>query len=439
MAPMTPTDAPRSFRERLAGASGTVIGQSAAMFVAMVTSVVSGPVLARAVGADGRGLLAVTTTITSLLVLLLGAGFPVAARRFSAKGADLAAGLMALGFRLALLALPAALLAGILFTASTARIGESSQRLMVVLVIGAAPLGIIKNFGAGCLTGRADVASLTTLRAVPSIALSVAYVLLAILGKLTVTTALIALLLTALLEAWLATRPLDVAWGAPERLRTYWRFSLKSLPGQLAETSSMRVDQAILFALLPTAALGRYAVAVSTASMPLLVLAALQARDFARVAGSAGDSATREAGSFILRGFVITALFSLLMAIVSPPLISIVYGPDFRGLGVLVVLLFAGTVMLSLSVGGGAALVALGRPGASTAGWVVAVATTVVLVFPFARAFGIQGAGWVSVISYSAAAGVHLALLRRAGVRVFSRESADGLRLVGPAKRSAKN
>lgn len=404
---------------RLAALASTVSGQTLAMAGATALSFISGPIVARALGASGKGLLAAVTTTLSLLIIALGAGFPVAARRFAVQSEEMTNQFLALGVRIAVGTFPLALAAGVGFTFWSRHGSSRIVEVLTIAVLASAPLGVLKNFATGCLTSHGLIGRLTFVRAVPPVFLAIYSIALAVIGQLSLAASMLGVILAAAIELRLATRPFTVRFRDSLPLRRFASFSLKAAPGQLAETSSVRLDQALLLSVVSTAELGRYSVAASIATLPALALTALQARDFTTLASASEEDGRLLASAFIRRGLWLTVVIALSLALVAPISISILFGDEFRNLGGVIAVLLAGTCLLSISFGSAAALVALGRPGSATAGWMAGLATTLVLEFPVAHRYGIIGAAGVANFSYLVASITHLTLLRRGGVTVF--------------------
>lgn len=390
-----------------------------AMAGATALSFLSGPVVARALGASGKGILAAATTTLSLLIITLGAGFPIAARRFAVQSEEMTRQFLALGVRIAVATFPLALAAGIGFSLWSRQGSDRIVQALTIALLASAPLGVLKNFATGCLTSRGLIGRLTVVRVVPPVFLAVYSIALAVVGGLSLTSAMLGVILAAALELHLAIRAFDLRFRGPVPFRRFASFSLKAAPGQLAETSSVRLDQALLLSVVSTAELGRYSVAASIATLPVLVLTALQARDFTTLASSSENESRLLASSFIRRGLGLTVVSAIPLGLAAPISITVLFGEEFRDLGGIIAALLAGTCLLSISFGSAAALVALGRPGSATTGWLAGLTTTLLLEFPVARRFGIIGAAGVANLSYLVASVTHLALLHRVGVTVF--------------------
>ena len=210
--------------------SSSASGFAFAGLVAAAASVISGPIIGRALGADGKGKVATVTTAASLLVLVLGLGFPVAARKKAAGGHITVRRTMALGARVSTYGVPAAIAAAAAayWFGPLAYTGADRQLMFVMFLV--CPLGVLRGFGAACLTATGQVSKLAALRSAPPLALSLASVTLAVIGHLTIITALILAVAVVFLEVVIAVRPVGVSWREPFPALDLLPFSLKALP-----------------------------------------------------------------------------------------------------------------------------------------------------------------------------------------------------------------
>jgi O-antigen/teichoic acid export membrane protein len=242
---------------------------------------------------------------------------------------------------------------------------------------------------------------------------------LAAAGFLTVGTAV---------AAWLAGQVATVAlfvWHVQRRLAGFGRpdlglarralgFGAKAHLGRVMLLGNYRLDQWLVGAISGARELGTYSVAVAWAEalwyLPT-ALAAVQRPDLVR-------AQTRAAGAQAARVFrvatLITAVAALAMVAAAPVLCVVLFGQEFRGsvddLRVLVAGAF-GVVAVKLF---GGALVAKGRPVLQSVGIGAGFVCTIVLDVLLIPPFGGLGAALASTLAYAAAGAVMAFMFLRA-------------------------
>jgi O-antigen/teichoic acid export membrane protein len=220
--------------------------------------------------------------------------------------------------------------------------------------------------------------------------------------------------LETVLLAWYVQRRL-AGFGRPDlRLaRRALRFGARAHPGRVMLLGNYRLDQWLLGAIAGPRELGVYSVAVAWAEalwyLPT-ALAAVQRPDIVR---AAKREAARIAARIYRTALIVTAAFAAVMVLAAPILCVTFFGEQFRDsinmLRVLVIAAFGvGAIKLL-----GSALVAQGRPGLQSiaigAGFACSVVLDVVLIPPF----GGQGAAFAAAIAHTAAGLVVAAIFFR--------------------------
>ena len=230
---------------------------------------------------------------------------------------------------------------------------------------------------------------------------------LAVFDALTVATAfgtwVAAHALAVVLLVWYLARRL-AGFGRPDvalALRTLG-FGLKTHAGRMLMVGNYRVDQWFVGAIAGTRELGLYSVAVAGAEVLFYlptVLVVVQRPYLVRA--SLADAARRAARVFRV-GVLLTLPAAVAIAILAPPLCTLVFGEDFRGsvddLRVLVIGALGVVALQQL----GNALTAQRRPTlatvAATVGFAVTIALDILLIPPY----GGLGAAIASAASYTA-------------------------------------
>lgn len=408
------------------------IALTAASHLALpLSAVATGPVLARALGPDGRGELAAVLAPIYLAALLATAGLPeaatflVASGRRAARATAAAAATMAGGLG-ALAALAVVLAAPVLLRGSPENI-PLLRTLALLLPLSLAGLAL-----RGVVHGRSDFASMNAERWGSVLSRLVLIVALALAGALTVSSAAWATNATALLAAgyllWRARRlwrgePGTERPSGTERSGLPWsalvRYGLRVWAGSLSVLLILRVDQVLMAPLAPTAQLGFYAVAVAVAELPAAAFNAVRDVVFATSAARADPHVVARA---CRTAMALLAPGCLALVVVAPPVVVVFFGQDFAPAVPMVRVLFVAAIPSGLAAVAGAGLMALDRPGRLGVAQAVVAVVNVGVVVALVPVLGGMGAALASLVAYT--------LLALAAVVLFTRASGLGLREV---------
>jgi O-antigen/teichoic acid export membrane protein len=389
---------------------------------------VTGPLLARALGAQGRGDLAAVLVPLTLTPYILGLGLSAYANRELPRGRPLRDVLGSLG--VPLLAIGALAAASAVPIADALAGDRHAVRALLIVTFLAMPLLVPANLLYVSLTSLERWRDVVLSKALPFAVPFTAVVALSCTGGLTVTTAgaftilgAITGLVPGFVVAARAGRPrfrLPVA-------RSGIAFGAKSWTGSLALIANARLDQLLMITAVSPRELGLYAVATTIAGTATLGTQALNPPLMTRIA--AGEShLAPHAVRVTLAG---TALLNLALALASPILLPLLFGADFRAaVGMTIVLLGAGVPFAATSVVS-SALQADGAPSIPSIAEAIAIVITVAGLAALLGPFGGMGAAVVSCGAYSASFIFQLAMLsRRArlGLRHYLVPSRDDLR-----------
>jgi O-antigen/teichoic acid export membrane protein len=182
--------------------------------------------------------------------------------------------------------------------------------------------------------------------------------------------------------------------------------------------------------------LGLYAVAVTFAAFPSLLVRGLNAAIFPRIAAGEGALAPR-----VLRiVFLLTSLASVGMAIICEPLLTTLLGSSFRDATPMALILLVACLFQAAANSLDGIVTADGAPGASAASQGVALGITIPGLLVLVPALGGEGAALVSVAAYGTTFGYLFVVARRrfgGKVRDYVVPTAADRRLLIDAGRSA--
>lgn len=371
---------------------------SLAQVIVFAGGIVSGPLLARALGATGRGHLAAIIVPVTMLGWLAGLGLgswvTVETARGRALGAVLGtAGLLSTGLAIVggLAAIPVAIaLSG----------GNDTVLLFMIVGIATLPLSIyiqlIGSAAIGCSRWKMQARS----RTIPAVTGSVLTVLLFVTDRLTLSTAAAVFVVSGMLSAaplialLREARPLSFERGLA---RQAIGFGARAWATSLGALTNARLDQLLMIPLVPTRQLGLYAVAVTYATLPTVVSSALMVVIGPRVA--LGDHA------LVGRSLRITiALMTVAgggLALLAPIVLPLAFGSEFAGAVPMALILIAAGVPLAGTVVLTSAMTSLGRPGTPAVGQIMGGVLTLVGLLVLLPVLQAVGAALVSLIAYS--------------------------------------
>ena len=384
-----------------------------------VLSLLSVLIVARALGAEGRGQVAFLTAMTLLTANLSTFGVQEANGNFAAADPRSRRALASNSVLLSLLlgGAAVAVLSGLIaLFPGIAGDSDPTLRVIALAFIPAILLQIFLRF-----LVQADYGFAVT---------NVAYLLAPLLNVVGngLFYALGILSVNSAVGWWLAGQTLEVvilAWYVERRLagfgrpdlglaRGALRFGLRAHPGRVMQLGNYRLDQWLLGAIAGPRELGVYSVAVAWAEalwyLPT-ALAAVQRPDLVR---AAKQDAARIASRIFRATIAVTAVCAVVMVLAAPFLCTTLFGEEFSDsvnmLRVLVIAAFGvGSVKLL-----GSALVTQGRPGLQSvaigAGFVFSVVLDVLLIPPF----GGHGAAFAAALAHTAAGIVVAAMFFRA-------------------------
>jgi O-antigen/teichoic acid export membrane protein len=370
----------------------------------LVANLVTGIVVARALGPEGRGVTIALSTVAQLagFVFAMGAAqslsYYIARRPADAPSLLTTWTLMLLPFAAVAIAITELLLPTIF--ASEPEAVEIGRWFMFIIVL---VVGLELNYG--LLLGTHDYFAYNALRFAPTALAAASLIALWALDELTVRSALIApnvaYLLALLVGMGRSVRRIGI--GPPA-----WRLGLTSLwygvRGQGATVASnvtARLDVAMLPAYVSSASVGLYSVATNVS----LIVYQLS-NTFAGLVLPAAAAGERERGRLKVVGslwasLAVAGVLAAVLGLLAAPLLELVYGSDFRDAAEPLVLLLPGAVLFAGASIVAAGVYAEGYPFTATAAQLVGMGVTVVGLFVFLGSGGTTAAALVSSGSYA--------------------------------------
>ncbi len=361
--------------------------------------------VARVLGTEGKGLVALTAQTTTLLmmVLSLGVGYAhaylIGSRRFDpAALLGNALGLTLLQSVLAGLVVIGLHVGGMLPTLSPA--------LLIVAWLGL-PVQLLIAYASGILQGQQRIVTLSVLQVLQSAAMLGLGVLLLLGLRLGVMGGALAVLLAWGLTLGLLVvllRRSGVCWRLawqPQALRVTLDYGLRGYVGSLLQYFNYRLDTFLVNYFIGAAQVGLYSVAVGLAELLWYLPHAV---GFVILPKAAGSDA-RSMNTFTPRVFLITlgltALGGAGLALVGPWLIRWLYSPAFSGAYPALLWLLPGVVLLGAGKVLTNEIAGRGFPHYNSISSGVALIATVALDLVLIPRAGIVGAAQASTVSYT--------------------------------------
>lgn len=271
----------------------------------------------------------------------------------------------------------------------------------------------------GALAGRQDFRWANSLRAVQPVAFLLALLVALATTDLTVglaavlqagSTALAALLgLSRLVTTRALGRPSLRAMGF---LNAYGR---RAWGMRVGHQLAARADLVILPAFVIAADLGIYSVAVSVASMVIVLFGQIERVIYGQLTAAPAPEAKVLFGRAIRLTLAASLATGAVLALLAKPLLRLAFGAAFTPAAVPLWILLPGTVAVACGMVLGAGLGAAGMPGRASVAQLVGLAVTLAGLALTVAPFGIIGAAATSTVAYLFATATALFFLRRAG------------------------
>jgi O-antigen/teichoic acid export membrane protein len=390
----------------------TLAGNALTPLCILITS----PILARAMGAEDRGVLAATTAPLLLATAIAGFGLPEATVYFLARSPSFHRRTFRTALWLTLgMALPA--LAIIVLTAPLAGAGDPDVVRLIQWSALALPLGVLVGLARAVALARRRWQVATMDKAVASAVRVIAVVWLFAAGALDVFTGFLVLVaapvcgLIVYLPGLLSLRrggadPEDQDGGTAGLVS----FASRAWIGSLAGILLSRVDQVLLYPLGGATESGLYSVAVNVGDVPLVLVGAV---GMVLLSTDARD----QTDSHVARAARLTLLAACSLGVVlggtAPWWLPAIFGAEFAGaVPVAVILLAAAAVGASGSIAG-VSLAARGRPGQRSLALVMAAVANVSMLVVLVPPLGAVGAALATLAGNALAAAWNTTVLCR--------------------------
>jgi O-antigen/teichoic acid export membrane protein len=402
MAAAEPTGALRRLASRGLVRAGIVTYLFSALTLA--ANLVSGVIVARALGPDGRGVTVALVTVTQLAGFLFASGVAQSLSYFIARRPEdgpillttwvlMLVPLVAVAIAITQLLLPT------IFATDGSQAIDIGRWFMFTIVL---VVGLELNYG--LLLGSHDFVIYNALRFAQPLLATLGLAVLWGLDALTVESTMIsATVATALvLAVGLGRAVARIGVGRPALrfgLTTLW-FGVRGQGQTLAANVTARLDVAMLPAFVTAGQVGLYSVATNISLIVYQLSNTFAGLVLPAAAGDPSRGRIKVIGS-LWASLVVAGVVALGLAVSGRPLLGLVYGDRFRDAVEPLLLLLPGAVLFAGSSILAAGIYAVGRPFTATIPQLLGMVVTVVGLVIFLRIGGITAAAIVSTVSYS--------------------------------------
>ena len=362
-------------------------------YLALATQLITGPLIARELGPQDRGVLATILVVYALLPVVVGFGTNAHFRALAVHGVASGRAYRWLIGRTWISLLVSASLSVPLFWVFTP---DTAWELWIVfLLLGTSGMATYRNsvLAAAVVLGRLQVVSRNSILN-GFITLSGITVLFAT-QNLTLASACAVYLCAGLVSTVVLLCPL--VWedtGGSFSLSV--RYSLTSVPGQIGEIGLTRIDQLIVAVLLGPLTAGYYAVAFSYAYMLYPLLHTMSLRTVAGL-NSREANPWKHGKSFLLL-IAITGGGVLALLLLAPFVISFLFGPLYVESVAISQILLLAIGLMGLSVFFIQMNASRARANETSIAAIAGVASTLLLGCYLAPLSGAHGVAWAAVI-----------------------------------------
>jgi O-antigen/teichoic acid export membrane protein len=365
----------------------------------------SGALLARVLGADGRGELAAIQAWPLLLVAVGNFGLTEAAAYFAARAPGRARTALASALLLLAPFTALAIAIGLWLVPRVLNAQTIEVRNAAIISLSLVPLMALASAPYQALRGAGHIVAANALRLIAPAGWVVVLGGLALTGDVQPIDAALALIAVTAVSAIAAHAH---AWRtlqgptspASSLARPMLAYGAPTVVSAVPQWLNLRLDQLVMIALLAPESVGLYAVAVAwgAAAQPIATVLA-----FGAVPGLAAASERHRQARLVYRsGAIVSAATSILLLAATPILLPFVFGDDFRAAVPAALLMVVAGALAGTNAVGGECLRGLGRPRALLAAECAGLAVTCVAVPILIPVAGILGAAAASISSYLA-------------------------------------
>ncbi|MDW8317201.1 MAG: oligosaccharide flippase family protein [Anaerolineae bacterium] len=386
---------------------------------------VSGILVARLLGPEGRGQFAIAILWPSLIATVGSLGLREALTYEQARQPELAPVLTGHALLLAIgLSGPLIALGWVLIPALTrSQVPEVVAASLLFLWF--IPTNLLAQNALGVLQGNLNIAVYNVTRLSVNVVYLVAILALWMMSAVTVWTVTWALLIANLSTALLAIASVWMKYGARwtidrALMRRLFSYGVRNHLGSLMLLLNQRADQMLMALLIPPVQLGWYVAAVNISMLARLPSGAFSTLLFPKVTNQTVEEQRRITALYSRLNLTTTLVLTTGLIVATPLLVPLLYGRDYLPSIVPAEILAVGAAFVAIGQVWAAGLRGLGHPAIPAKAEMISLAATVIGLTLTLRWLGILGASLTSAVAYFIASYymfVHLHRLLGIGLR----------------------
>lgn len=397
----------------------SVASTLAASMIIMATGLVTGSLLARLLGAAGRGEFASIQLYGALFASICISGLPAAVTYYTGVDTNKAGGYFLTGIAAALLlAIPVSLggFIAIPYLLDSQRTEVVSAARFYLTCI---PMAIVNAFILACLLGQMKMLLWNLFRIMAAILwlIPVGYMFFyGVSDSIMVSKIyLLFVFLYSCVFFVILYRNLGGCMNFQKQLfRPMWSYGLPTSFATFSQQSTLRLDQIFIAAMLPPQQLGIYVVSIawSAAHSPLIGAVSYVIVPHMTRLNSLVDQSTaicRITRTMVVINFLLTAC----LLAVTPASIQILFGTQFMGAVPIAYILIAGSVFFNVKGVLAEGLRGMGRPKVIMKGELLGLVASLILFPLLLSSNGLSGVAMASIIGHAVTFGFLLIMLRK--------------------------
>ncbi|MFZ2174969.1 MAG: oligosaccharide flippase family protein [Rhodococcus sp. (in: high G+C Gram-positive bacteria)] len=356
-------------------------------FITMFFSLATVPIVARALGPDGRGIAATMLAVLAITQVLLGLGIPLAVRRRVIVGDDRSDVMMTARLYAALTTIPALAVAFsidvILFTEQT-----TTTRIAFYISMALIPLTVSWATDVSVLVATEEYLRMALLGIVQAGSSFLVVLAIWMIGKLDISS-----VIYATLAGNVVTFFVGLCWVGARggRVRHFWSLAREGcslVGGQMAGIATGRVDQIIVLPILGAGGAGIYSIALTLGSLPTPVAQAVGAGSFANFSRGERQLVLKS----IRHSAALCIVTAAILGVASYFLIPVVFGTAFADAIPAALIMVGGSIFTGVAFVASMALAAQRKGARMTTIQVGGVLVGLALLAPLAVTWGAVGA-----------------------------------------------
>lgn len=366
-----------------------------------IVGLLTAPLLARALGPEGRGELAAVLQPLILASAVAALGLPSAVTYFVGRAYSVTS-VAKFSYQLAAITTTAVTIPLVWYSGVISQSTGISRWTILLIWSAFIPSAFIAVRRA-CFQGLLDYKTIDFERFASTLLRLLLIVMLTLLAVGLASAFAAAFMISGLLASLVLLRkpkyPRNYAEQATPKFAAILRFSSMVSFGTIAAAMNSRLDQALMPSAVSTSELGFYAVAVSIAEIPTVITMVVVRNALAEASSGEGSRIKFT----IVAGAGLMGLACLSIAVLASPAIRIFFGDQFAPTVAIAQILLLSVFVAFFSDTITAVLAGKGHPGLASAGPFAGALTTILLFASEWQNLSAQRVAQISVMSQSAA------------------------------------